>query len=208
MAQNGAHKIEWFGKPGRDERFLEMWRDIPVNYRPGDPTGSGWAIDDHEEVVGHDDTDKLFRIAADRLMQYLFYPPSLMQVTSDFGLARRWLKQGDRLIQRVCVLRLFGRPVLELLTMNEVYDVIDLPRIKGFTYITTQGHSEKGEWSAHVEWTDANEVVARMHAISTAMTGSPAIARRFQISAHQRGMAWFTHQMSRQRSDFSKKSDL
>jgi hypothetical protein len=36
-----------------------------------------------------------------------------------------------------------------------------------------------------------------MRAISTSMTVSPAIARRFQISAHERGMAYFKQEVTR-----------
>ncbi|HEY3289250.1 MAG TPA: hypothetical protein VGK87_03895, partial [Anaerolineae bacterium] len=120
MAQHGAFKVDWLGNPRYDKRYLEMWRNFPISYHPGDPTGSGWHTDDYEEVLGHTVTDTLFRVAADHLMQYLFFPPSVMLVTSDFGLAHRWLKLGDRLVQRVNILSLLGHPIAETLTMNEV----------------------------------------------------------------------------------------
>jgi hypothetical protein len=64
--------------------------------------------------------------------------------------------------------------------------------------VSTQGHTEQGEWSAHVEWTEANDVVLRLHSVSTTTTGLPVIARYYQLRAHRAGVAWFKNEVTRE----------
>jgi uncharacterized protein (UPF0548 family) len=151
-----------------------------------------WNTDSYQETVARDETGEVFRRAADLLMCYRFYPSSVMRATSDFGDARRWMRAGDRIVQRVRLLSIANLSVLELLTMNQVASVIDEPKHKGFTCVTTRYHSERGEWSASVEWAVNHDVILRVKAISKSNWSLPwpasTLARRFQLRAHKLGI--------------------
>ena len=196
----GASKIEILGSPAGDERYLDLWRDVPVNHWVGASLGRGEHRDQYEQVIAIDATGEVFRRAADRLMRYQFYPPDIMTAVTDASVAGRWLRVSDRLLQRVRVLRVFGQPVVELLTVNEVVSVVDEPRRKGFTYVTTCGHSEQGEWSAEVTWRADDAVVLHVRARSRSTWRLPwplsAIVRRFQLHAHRRGIQAFINRLA------------
>ena len=83
--------------------------------------------------------------------------------------------------------------------MNEIYAVIDEPRRKGFTYVTTEAHSEMGEWFPTVEWRENGDLVLTIHVHSRlAYDVSPrrlAYIRRLQRGAHQAGIEAFKHRI-------------
>ena len=145
--------------------------------------------------IAHDPDGKLFQRAADALMRYHFYPESLMHYVSDFSRENRWLRVGNRLVQRIHAFRLLGLPILDAITMNEIYAVSDEPRRKGFTYVTTQAHSERGEWSPAVEWRDNGDLYLTIHVLSRlAYDVSPfqlRRIRRLQTGAHHQGIEAF-----------------
>jgi uncharacterized protein (UPF0548 family) len=195
ISQTKAIKIELFGNARHDARYLQLWRTVPVSYMPGQPPGRGWHIDNYQESLTHDETGQVFSRATDLLMRYQFYPASIMQATSDFGEEQRWLRAGDRIVQRVHLLSIVGLSIFELLTVNQVASVIDEPKHKGFTCITTQGHSEKGEWSASVEWSATHDLILHVKAISKSNWSLPwpagVIVRWFQLRAHKLGIESF-----------------
>lgn len=102
---------------------------------------------------------------------------------------------GDRIVQRIHIFHVFGFPLFDAMTMNEVAAVIDEPRRKGFTYATTAAHVELGEWSAQVEWRDDGALVLTIDAISRLAYHLPefmtARARKLQLRAHDQGMEAF-----------------
>lgn len=188
-------KIVVFGNGKPDEQYLSLWRDAPLSYVPGQPTDASWHSDDYAEVLVHDPHGTYFQRAADWLMRYQFYPPSLMHHVSDFSQEKRWLRAGDRLVQRIHGRNVLGFPIFDLLTMNEIYTVIDEPRRKGFTYATTQVHIECGEWSPSIEWLENNDLLLTIHVHSRLARTMPglviAYSRRIQTRAHHQGIAHF-----------------
>jgi uncharacterized protein (UPF0548 family) len=128
-------------------------------------------------------------------MRYHFYPETLMHHVSDFSRENRWLRVGDRLVQRIHGFRPFGIPILDGITMNEIYAVIDEPRRKGFTYVTTQAHSERGEWSPTVEWRASGDLYLTIHVLSRLAYDVPAWQlrriRKLQTGAHRQGIEAF-----------------
>jgi uncharacterized protein (UPF0548 family) len=185
----------WFGMGGPDAQYLERWRGAPLSYMPGQATDATRNRDTYEEFIVHDADGKHFERAADLLMRYHFYPASIMFHISDFGLENRWLRVGDRIVQRIHALSIRGVPVLDVLAMNEIYAVIDEPRRKGFTYVTTQAHSERGEWSPAVEWRDNGDLVLAIHVHSRLAFDPPAFyrsrVRKLQKRAHHEGIEAF-----------------
>jgi uncharacterized protein (UPF0548 family) len=190
-----ATRWEWLPRQSDDHFYLRRWRYVPVNYARGMETDDSWRVDHYEITLGVDATAQLFECAAQQLLRYRFYPTDLIEPTSDFAQQERALQLGDRLVQRIHVLRLGALRLLDFLSVSEISEVIDEPRRKGFAYVTTRGHSEVGEWAAHVLWHDDDTVSLIVHAISKfSDTLSPLLrspARRFQLYAHQQGLAAF-----------------
>lgn len=178
----------WFGRgQQQDAQYLQAWRDAPRTYAGDEATGAGWSADRYEVILGKDATGKLFQRAAELTLHNRFYPREVMAAVSDFSLEGRAVRSGDRLLQRIPVLEYEGQPVLEMLTLNEISEVIQEPRIAGFTYVTTTAHNEVGEWSPRVEWRENNEVALVIEVVSRPRPGSPVFIQEFTRQMQLRG---------------------
>lgn len=186
----------WFGQ-GRanDGRYLDRWRQAPLTYSPAQELDHHWNVDHYEIVLGHDQSGDLFRRAARLTLTNQFYPPEVMLTTSDYSRGNRQVQAGDRVLQRIRTLQIGGKAILEVLTMNEITEVIREDRRAGFTYTTTAAHSEIGMWAPTVEWRENGEVVLLIDVISRAQPGASAfsrrITRRMQLRAHRLSIANF-----------------
>ena len=193
-------KRVFLDRQDHDGRCLADWRETPRTfYAHGLAEGAGWHHDRYEELIAADSSGRLFARAADLIMRYQFYPPGVLRFTADFSQQERWAQPGDRILQRVRVVRLLGLPVVEVLTMNEVCEVIDEPERHGFCCVTTAVHDEVGQWSVWVEWRDRQQVVLVMEALSRPGEGLPdylkPLLRRLQLRAHRLGLAAFRERL-------------
>jgi uncharacterized protein (UPF0548 family) len=191
-------KFDGFGRgEARDIEYLELWRDLPLTYTPGQVVDPTFHRDQHEHVMTANCTAELFAHAADLLLRYQFYPTTMMRHVSDFSREKRLMRVGDRIIQRINGLGLIGIPfsLIDGLTMNIIVAVTDQARRKGFTYATTQAHAELGEWSAAIEWQADDSLVLTINTLSRPAYEVPRlfhpIMRRGQKRAHQLGIAHF-----------------
>lgn len=162
----------WFGRKLDDSRYLDLWREAPLTYSESQPIDSAWNVDRYEIILGRDSSGNLFDRAARLTLRNRFYPAQVMVNASDFQREDRPVRRGDRVVQRIRLLLAWNRPVLEVLTMNEITEVIDEPRRKGFTYTTTTVHSEIGEWSPVVEWRENGEVALIITVVSRTRPGA------------------------------------
>ena len=187
--------LNWFDDGCCDVKYLDIWHKAPVTYQPGQVIDDSWHVDTYEVSLGQDEDGRLFRKAADHLMRYQFYPHDVLSHTSDFSLWNRWAQVGDRIVQRIHLFSLLGKPVLDVIAMNEVRQVITEPRRYGFTYVTVATHVEQGEWTACLEWDPDNQLRLTVHAISRPAPDEPSrnysFMRALQKSAHQRGLQHF-----------------
>ena len=188
-------KLNWFDDGCCDVKYLDIWNNMALSYQPGQPLDASWHEDNYELVLGMDEDGRLFRKAADHLMRYQFYPHDVLSHTSDFSLWNRWAQVGDRIVQRIHLFSLLGKPILDVIAMNEVRQVITEPRRYGFTYVTVATHVEQGEWTACLEWDPDNQLRLTVHAISRPAPDEPSrnysFMRALQKSAHQRGLQYF-----------------
>lgn len=188
-------KLDWLDDGCCDVKYLDIWNNAPLSYQPGQPLDSSWQVDTYELSLGRDEDGRLFKKASDLLMRYHFYPQDILSQTSDFSLWNRWVQVGDRILQRIHLFTLFGKPILDVLTMNEVRKVIAEPRRYGFTLVTVAAHVEQGEWTACLEWREDDELVLLIKAISRPVPEEPdrnhTFMRAKQQAAHQRGLAHF-----------------
>ncbi|MFN8374714.1 MAG: DUF1990 family protein [Anaerolineae bacterium] len=188
--------IKLFGAGQPDEQYLERWRSAPLTYQRGQAVDDSWHTDHYEYPLGDgkQSVDVLFARAADLILRYEFYPPSLMAHVSDFAREGRRMRAGDRIVQRIRG----GLPFIEGLTMNEVVEVMDEPARAGFTYVASVAHSEMGEWSALVE-KQPDSLKLTVHAISSTRPEFPAFlrgyARQVQKRAHDSGIRHFTQRV-------------
>lgn len=193
-----SYKLCWLSDEQDLLSYLKAWRAAPLTYIPSEPRSGIWKQDAHTISLGHDTTGRLFDAAADLLMRYRFYPPSVMTSVGDFDLENRWMRPGDRLMLCIHVFPVMHVNLLNVLAMNEVYEVIDTIRLKRIAYVTTATHAEVGEWSAQVEWQQSGTVTLSLQSISRTSPQLPAwqkgIARLLQKRAHQLGMAHFAQQ--------------
>jgi uncharacterized protein (UPF0548 family) len=187
-------ELSWFSAGREDARYLTRWRDVPLAYRHGQDV-TRWARHHYEQQIGSDDDGARFACLADALLRYHFYPRDVMRHTSDFGLEGRQMRVGDRLVQRIPVITLFGLPGVDVMTMNEITDVRMGERCAGFSYITTQMHSEEGEWSVDLEWRADGALWLTMDAVSRPSPREPRLIhplmRFMQRRSHRRGIEAF-----------------
>jgi uncharacterized protein (UPF0548 family) len=187
--------INWIDDGCCDVKYLDIWNKAPRSYQVGQPIDESWQVDRYDLWLGLDKNGRLFKKAADRLMRYQFYPEDVMSHTSDFGLWNRWVQVGDRIVQRIHLFSLLGKPILDVVGMTEIAQVILEPRCYGFTYVTVDTHATEGEWSACLEWRDDNQLLVTIEAISRPRPQEPSrnysFMRRLQQNAHQRGLAHF-----------------
>jgi uncharacterized protein (UPF0548 family) len=179
----------WFNRDRQlDAQYLSAWREAPVTYDPDQVVDHHWNADHYETVLGKDGSGSLFERAAVITLMNQFYPPDVLVTTSDFGVEKRPVQVGDRVLQRIRLFQIAGRPIYDVLTLNEITEVVQETRRVGFTYNTTSIHSEIGEWSSVVEWRGNGEVVLVIDVISRALPGAAAVARwftrRMQLRAH------------------------
>jgi hypothetical protein len=180
----------WFNR-GReqDAQTLLAWRGAPVTYDPDQVVDHHWNADHYEIVLGRDASGDLFERAALLTLANQFYPPDVMVSTSDFSLEKRPVRVGDRVLQRIRLFQIAGRPVFEAMMLNEITAVAQEPRRAGFTYTTTAIHSEIGEFSPAVVWRDDGEVVLVIDVVSRPLPGVSGLARwfmrRMQLRAHR-----------------------
>jgi len=180
----------WLGRGQKnDVQRLQSWRDAPLTYFPEQELDPNWVVDRYETVLGQDSTGDLFQKAARLTLQNRFYPPEVMTTVSDYSLENRPIRVGDRVLQRIRVFQYKNFPLLEVLTLNEITEVVQEPRRVGFTYTTTAAHSEIGEWSPEVIWRENGEVVLVINVLSRSRPGASRLARqltrRLQLHAHQ-----------------------
>ncbi len=180
----------WFNRHRElDAECLQAWREAPLTFAPDQVIDDQFNADHYEIVLGRDTTGNLFTRAAMITMMNQFYPPDVMINTSDFSLENRAVQVGDRVFQRIHIFQVAGKPILDILTMNEITRVIQEPRRAGFTYTTTTVHNEIGEFSPVVEWRENGEVVLRMDVLSRTLPGASALSRwlnrRMQLRAHR-----------------------
>lgn len=179
----------WFGQAKtEDVKYLSAWRDAALTYSPDMEMDSSWNVDRYEVILGQDPSGALFRRAAQLTLTNQFYPSDVMSTVSDFSLENRPVRAGDRIVQRIRVVQYNTMPILEVLTMNEITQVIDEARRAGFTYTTTEAHSEIGEWSPRVEWRENDEVALVVEVVSRSINRTSKLGRRLtrhlQLRAH------------------------
>jgi uncharacterized protein (UPF0548 family) len=190
-----AH-LSWFNRGLHDARYLERWRAQPLVFAYGTtPIGAGWHSDAYDECILPAASAAQFAHAADLLLRYQFYPRDVMRHTSDFGVALRQMRVGDRLVQRIPVITLLGMAGVDVMTMNEIVAVEQDARRVGFAYITTQAHSEQGIWSAHLEWRADASLWLSVRATSRPNPREPRLIhplmRYMQKRSHRRGIEHF-----------------
>lgn len=190
-------ELSWFRAGHDDARYLARWRTVPLAYQPGRDV-TGWARHHYEVPLGSDPDGARFACFADSLLRYHFYPHDVMRHTSDFGSQGRHLRVGDRIVQRIPVITIFGLPGVDVITMNEITEVREGARWAGFTYITTQAHSEEGEWSVDLAWRDDAALWLTMDAVSRPAAREPRLIhplmRYMQRRSHRRGIETFRAQ--------------
>lgn len=175
-----------------NQKYFQKWNNEKLSFKNGDEKNSaGWFIDHYEVMIGHDETGIIFNKACDQLMRYRFYPETILSFESDFKKENRWVKTGDRILQRIHVIR----PVVDVLTMNEISEVVNEANMKGFEYVTTVKHGEIGKWSVKLEWKEDKNIIIKIHSVSKPGRALPGFlhswVRRFQLKAHKKGIeAW------------------
>jgi hypothetical protein len=190
----------WFGSgQSQDARYLQAWRKAPFTYSAADVTGASWSADRYEVILGYDKEGELFNRAAELALSNRFYPPEVMSIVSDYSLEGRSVRPGDRVLQRIPILTYNRLPLVELLTLNEISEVIQEPRQVGFTCVTTAVHSEVGEWTARVEWRGNGEVALVIEVVSRSRFGNLPFfqqrTRQLQLRAHKLSIEHFLAQL-------------
>ena len=99
-------KLNWFNDGCCDVIYLDLWDKASLNFHPDLPIDNSWHYDHYEHIIGHDSSGQLFEAAANLLLNYQFYPTSIISPTSDFSLNERRARLGDRIVQRIHIFQL------------------------------------------------------------------------------------------------------
>ena len=192
------------GRPGRDAQRLDAWNDMGGRYAPGDEDRDGnrfWVEDAYRIALAERADEALLEALAERLLRYRFYPS---RIISPLG---RWereggrrMRDGDMILQRAHLLRILGIDLGDVLAIAEVSGVIDTPRRKGFSYLTTGLHPGVGIFHLVVSLDEGDALWLTIRSTSRpafgALTRLPglahahrAIMRFYQRRAHRAGIA-------------------
>jgi hypothetical protein len=187
--------LSWFDDGCCDVKYLDEWQDAPLSFTPGQVTDSNWYSDSYDQVIMPRADESAFQKAADLLLRYRFYPDHILSFTGDFDLEQRQVRVGDRIVQRIHVLRLLGRAILDVIAITEVTDVVNEPRRAGLSYATVFPHVAQGQWQAAVIWGKMGELRLAVKAILRLDPTEPARNRRlirfFQRQAQRHGLDHF-----------------
>jgi len=189
-------RLAFFGR-GRlsDPHYLAAWQSAPLTYNKEQELDQNWNFDHYEVVLGNDTDGALFKHASVLALSGQLLPASVAITSSNFSLEQRAIQAGDRVLLRIRLFEIAGRPILEALTMNEVTKIVQEENQVEVTYTTTAVHSIIGEWTIGVERRDLDEVVLVMSAISRDRPGMPKLLRcynrRMQLRGHQLSIAHF-----------------
>jgi uncharacterized protein (UPF0548 family) len=147
-----------------DARVLRERRALPMNYAHADGE-AGMTAHTADVEIGHDPSGALFERTGDLLLRCKHYPDNVISTLSDFELADRRPRPGDRIVVRLHLLHLPGVPLFYMRALVEVTTVEDSPRIKRLGYCTTPWHVACGGCNASVIWRDDDVVVFRLRSI-------------------------------------------
>lgn len=95
-----------------------------------------------EKVLGQVDLDFLF--------DYKIFPSNIMTFLTQWGQEKRKMKIGDTILQQAFIppIKMFSQKIVFGVRINSIIDEIDR---KGFSYVTIDGHVEKGESAFTIE---------------------------------------------------------
>jgi hypothetical protein len=191
--------LSWFDDGCCDVKYLDQWQDAPLSFTPGHVTDSNWYTDSYEKIIIPEAGPPLFQQAADLLFCYQLYSDQVLSFTSDFDQEQRPLRAGDRIVQRAHILHLFGRSILDIITMIEVTGLINEPRRAGISCVTTALHLVQGCWQIMLNWPETGELVVTMKGLSRPSPTEPArhhrFIRSFQRKMQQHGLNHFTRRV-------------
>jgi hypothetical protein len=101
-------------------------------------------------VVEIDTKKTLGQIDLGFLFDYKIFPPNIMTSLTQWGQENRTMKIGDTILQQAFIppTKIFSQKIVFGVRINHI---IDEPRRKGFSYVTIEGHVEKGESTFTIE---------------------------------------------------------
>lgn len=199
--------LDWFNRKQRDATFLEKWQTVPITYQlqqkrmnQGSPSYH-WQHHFYQRILTSNTTELVFKQAIDQLMRYQFYPARIMTHISHFSVSDRWMKLGDRIVQRIPIIRFNQQAILDVVGMTEIARVWLEPHRCGFTYVTTAKHAAEGEWTAEIHWLPNDQLQLTVSSYSRPSLHEPfwshPFMNRLQKRAHLAGLNYFSMQLER-----------
>jgi hypothetical protein len=104
-------------------------------------------------VLGIETKKPLAQINVDFLFDYKIFPSNIMTFMTEWGKEKRKMKIGDTILQQAFIppTRIFSQKIVFGVRVN---GIIDEAERKGFSYVTLEGHVEKGESTFTIENAD------------------------------------------------------
>ena len=92
----------------------------------------------------------LGQINLDFLFDYKIFPPNILTFMTQWGQEKRKMKIGDTILQQAFIppTKTFSQKIIFGVRVNNIIDETDR---KGFSYVTIEGHVEKGESTFTIE---------------------------------------------------------
>jgi hypothetical protein len=92
----------------------------------------------------------LAEINFDFLFDYKIFPSNIMTFMTEWGKEKRKMKMGDTILQQAFIppIKTFSQKIIFGVRINSI---INEPERKGFSYVTLEGHVEKGESTFTIE---------------------------------------------------------
>jgi hypothetical protein len=96
----------------------------------------------------------LGQLNLDFLFAYKIFPSNIMTFMTQWGQEKRKMKIGDTILQQAFIppAKTFSQKIVFGVRINNIIDETDR---KGFSYVTIEGHVEKGESTFTIEQSDS-----------------------------------------------------
>ena len=106
----------------------------------------------------------LEQLNLDFLFDYKIFPSSILTSMTQWGQEKRKMKIGDTILQQVFIppTKVFSQKIVFGVRINNIIDEADR---KGFSYVTIEGHVEKGESTFTIEQ-NANGLIFKIKTFS------------------------------------------
>lgn len=133
-------------------RRFDWWKKAPLSWSPTEGGKRSWVTfeDDVVDDLGPDPDGARFEQIVEKMRKGNHYPPDAVQFIGEFRDDERYLKVGDRVLQRARVFPFWDG--LAVWSMVEIFEAEREGETFRLGYVTTRRHHARGIWRGELRW--------------------------------------------------------